>query len=179
MPMRTLIVVVMGALAGACGGDDGSPCGNCGAGYVCDSTAGVCVPADAGTDGDTVDAPPDTPAETPAETDAPAETPGESLDDGRADVLGPCATAGGICRPLVSGCASCVEGEEPAPTTILCPPDNYCCMPRTVEPPYPACVDQGGVCYPSSSGSLCPVGWRREDVSCNGPAGCCLPGDTC
>ncbi len=178
--MRTVMLVVLGALAGACGGDDGGPCGgNCPPGSVCDPAAGLCVASDAGTDGDAVDAPPDTPVETPAEADAPVEAPTDTSDDGRTEVLGPCATAGGVCRALVSGCARCDSGEDPAPTTILCPPDNYCCLPRTIEPPYPACLDQGGVCYPSSSGSLCPVGWRREEVDCGGPAGCCLPGDTC
>lgn len=172
-------LLVLWLLAG-CGDDTTGPCGReCGTGYVCEATSRTCVPvgADGGADADssleaeaTVDADVDAPGETPA------DVPGE---DAPGETLGPCAAAGGTCRALVSGCARCAEGEEPAPSTVRCPPENYCCVPRTVAPPFPACLEAGGVCYPVSSGSECPVGWFRDDLSCGGPGGCCVPSDGC
>jgi hypothetical protein len=181
--MRGLVAAVVPALfVAACGSDGRGGCpGGCGPGFECDEARGVCVPADggaeAGADADVPDGPGE---ESTAPPDDGSESPGEAFaDDARGEVVGPCAAAGGVCRPLVSTCARCLEGEEPAPTEIRCPPENHCCVPRTAAPPYPPCVEQGGVCYPASSGSECPPGWRREDVDCGGPAGCCLPADYC
>ena len=133
-----------------------------------------------------VDAPAESPAdvaaESPSETAPEAEVPAEVAPDVAADdgaPLGPCALAGGTCYGLVAGCAACPAGTEPAPTTIRCPPENYCCLPATPPDPLPECLERGGVCYPVSSGSECPTGWVRDPWDCGGPAGCCVPGDSC
>lgn len=163
--MRTWVWIVVASAGWACGAadDDGND--------VPDTSADV-LP----------ETPADTPSETPAETTPEAEVPAEVVVDVPADdgpPLGPCALAGGTCRGLVAGCAACPTGEEPAPTTVRCPPENYCCLPATPPDPLPECLERGGVCYPVSSGSECPPGWVRDPWDCGGPSGCCVPGDSC
>jgi len=159
--MRWWLWVPMACAMGACGSSDD------------DDDTVADVPAES-----PADTPVDTPAETTPEADVPAEVASDvATDDG--ERLGPCALEGGTCHGLVAGCASCPAGETPAPTTIRCPPDNYCCLPFTPPDPLPECLTHGGVCFPASSGSECPTGWMREGYACTGPAGCCVPGDSC
>ncbi|MBN1770118.1 MAG: hypothetical protein JXB32_02560 [Deltaproteobacteria bacterium] len=162
--MRTWVWILVACAIGACGSSDDDD-------DVPDTTTDV--PAET-----PVDVPVETPADTPPEAEIPAEVaPDVATDDGTP--LGPCALAGGTCRGLVAGCASCPAGEAPSETTVRCPPDNYCCLPFTPPDPLPECLEHGGVCFPASSGSECPTGWMREPYDCGGPAGCCVPGDSC